>query len=91
MRPRISGKPSCLVTEPAAVARKVARFYGLHEVIASAHNLACILWAMVKHRCPYDPKRLGNPELHRARKECYLRRQAEQLGFNLPPVEGDVS
>lgn len=60
-------------------------------VTAAAHKLARILWAMVKHRRPYDPKRLGNPELARARKERYLRRQAEQLGFALTPVNGEVS
>jgi transposase len=60
-------------------------------VTAAAHKLARILWAMVKHRRPYDPKRLGNPELARARKERYLRRQAEQLGFALTPVHGEVS
>ena len=54
-------------------------------------NLARILWAIVRHRRPYDPKRLGNPELARARKERYLRRQAEQLGFALTPVNGEVS
>ncbi len=31
-------------------------------VTAAAHKLARILWAMVKHRRPYDPSRLGNPE-----------------------------
>lgn len=46
---------------------------------------------MVKHRRAYNPERLGNPELARARKERYLRRQAEQLGFNLTPLEGEVS
>lgn len=60
-------------------------------VTAAAHKLARILWAMVKHRRPYDPQRLGNPDLARARKERYLRRQAEQLGFALTPVEGEVS
>jgi hypothetical protein len=34
------------------------------------------------------PARLGNPELAQARKERYLRRQAEQLGFTLTPVHG---
>jgi hypothetical protein len=34
---------------------------------------------MVKHRRPYDPSLLGNPEMARIRKERYLRRQAEQL------------
>jgi transposase len=60
-------------------------------VTAAAHKLARILWAMVKHRRPYNPERLGNHELARARKERYLRRQAEQPGFNLTPVEGEVS
>ena len=60
-------------------------------VTAAAHKLARILWAMVKHRRPYDPSRLGNPELARVRKERYLRRQAEQLGFALTPVGGEVS
>ena len=60
-------------------------------VTAAAHKLARILWAMVKHRRPYNPERLGNPELARARKERYLRRQAEQLGFALTPVHGEVS
>lgn len=30
-------------------------------VTAAAHKLARILWAMVKHRRPYNPERLGNP------------------------------
>jgi hypothetical protein len=53
----------------------------------AAHKLARILYAMVKHRTPFDPDRLGNPEQSRARKERFLRRQAEQLGFTLTPVE----
>jgi transposase len=60
-------------------------------ITAAAHKLARILWAMVKRGCPYDPRRLGNPELARARKERYLRRQAEQLGFALTPANGEVS
>ena len=58
---------------------------------AAAHKLARILYAMVKHRRPYDPDRLGNPELRRARKERFLRRQAQQLGFTLTPLGGEVS
>ncbi len=46
---------------------------------------------MVKHRSPFEPARLGNPEQSRARKERFLRRQAEQLGFTLTPVEQEVS
>ena len=60
-------------------------------VTAAAHKLARILWAMIKYRRPYEPSRLGNPELVRARKERYLRRQAEQLGFTLTPAQGAVS
>jgi transposase len=60
-------------------------------VTAAAHKLAQILWAMVKHRRAYNPERLGNPQLARAREERYLRSQAEQLVFNLTPVEGEVS
>jgi transposase len=60
-------------------------------VTAAAHKLARILYAMVKHRTPFDSDRLGNPEQSRARKERFLRGQAEQLGFTLTPVEGEVS
>jgi hypothetical protein len=60
-------------------------------VTAAAHKLARILWAMASHRRPYDLQRLGNPQLTRARKECYLRRLAEQLGFALTPVGVEVS
>jgi hypothetical protein len=60
-------------------------------ITAAAHKLARVLWAMIKYRRPYDPERLGNPELRRARKERFLRRQAEQLGFALTPLGGEVS
>ncbi len=60
-------------------------------ITAAAHKLARVLWAMIKYRRPYDPGRLGNPELRRARKERFLRRQAEQLGFTLTPLGGEVS
>jgi transposase len=60
-------------------------------ITAAAHKLARVLWAMIKYRRPYDPERLANPELRRARKERFLRRQAQQLGFNLTPIEEEVS
>ena len=60
-------------------------------VTATAHKCARILWAMEKRRRPYDPLRLGNPELARARKQCYSRHEAEQLGFALTPVSKEVS
>jgi transposase len=72
--------------------RRISAKLGTKAAIATAaHKLARILYAMVKHRTPFDPDRLGNPDLRRARKERFLRRQAEQLGFTLTPVEGEVS
>ena len=61
------------------------------DLTAAAHKLARILYAMVKHRTPFEPARLGNPEQSRARKERFLRRQAEGLGFTLTPMEQEVS
>lgn len=60
-------------------------------ITAAAHKLARVLWAMIKHRRAYNPDAIGNPELRRARKERFLRRQAEQLGFTLTLLEGEVS
>ena len=60
-------------------------------ITAAAHKIARVPCAMIKYRRPYDPERLGNPELRRARKERFLRRQAEQLGFTLTPLGGEVS
>lgn len=59
--------------------------------LAPGLKIARILRAMVKHRRPYDSSRLGNPEQPRARKERYLRHQAEQLGFALTPLHAEVS
>ena len=59
-------------------------------VTAAAQKPARIFWAIVKHRRPNDPGRLGNPERLRARKVRYLRR-AKQLGLALTPVGGKVS
>jgi len=39
---------------------------------------------------PDNSRRLGNPELVRARKERYFCRQAELHGFTLSPVGGEV-
>jgi len=54
---------------------------------AVAHKLARVLYAMIKHRKPFDPARLGNPVLRRARKENALRRAAEELGYTLQPLQ----
>lgn len=59
-------------------------------ITGAAHKLARVLYAMIRHRRPYEPNRLGNPDLRRARKERYLRRQAAELGFVLTP-NGEVS
>lgn len=54
---------------------------------AAAHRLARVLYAMVKSRQPFDPERLGNPSLRRARKENALRRAAKMLGYELTPIQ----
>ncbi len=51
-------------------------------VTATAHKLARILWAMIKYCCPYQPSRLGNPELTRARKERYLNKSKLKTIWN---------
>lgn len=56
-------------------------------ITATAHKLARVLYAMVKHRRPFDPTRLGNPALRRQRKENALRRAAKELGFALQPLQ----
>ncbi len=42
---------------------------------------------MVKNRTPYEPKRIGNPTLTKARKERFLRQQAKELGYVLTPAQ----
>jgi len=54
---------------------------------AVAHKLARVLYAMIKYRKPFDPERLGNPALRKARKENSLRRAAMELGYVLQPIQ----
>jgi transposase len=54
---------------------------------AAAHKLARVLFAMVKSREPFDPERIGNSALRRARKENALRRAAKELGYDLQPLQ----
>ena len=54
---------------------------------AAAHKLARVLYSMIKYRKPYDPSKLGNPALRKARKERHLRRFAEELGYTLQPIQ----
>jgi transposase len=56
-------------------------------ITATAHKLARVLYAMVKHRRPFDANRLGNPALRRQRKENAVRRAAKELGFVLQPLQ----
>ena len=60
-------------------------------ITATAHKLARVLYAMIKHRRPFDPQRLGNLALRRQRKENALRRAAKELGFNLQPLQPEVA
>lgn len=60
-------------------------------VTAAAHKLARVLYAMIKTRSPYDPAKLGNPELAKARKQHFLQKQAEALGYQLTPINSEVS
>jgi transposase len=54
---------------------------------AAAHKLARVLYAMVRDRRPFEPSKLGNPELQRMRRENALRKNAKALGFILQPVQ----
>ena len=56
-------------------------------VTAAAHKLARVLYALVKHRQPFDAAKLGNPVLARQRKERSVRRLAADLGFTLQPLQ----
>jgi transposase len=54
---------------------------------ATAHKLARIIHHLVKHRCSYDASVFAHEEeLHRRRRERYLRKQAATLGFQLTPL-----
>ena len=59
----------------------------LAAITATARKLARVLYAMVKHRQPFDPSRPGNPPLPRQRKENALRRAAAKLGYALQPLQ----
>jgi hypothetical protein len=52
-------------------------------VTAAAHKLARILYTLIKTQREYNPARVGNEVLRKARKERSLHRLAEQLGYTL--------
>ena len=56
-------------------------------ITAAAHKLARVLYAMVKHRRPFDAARLGDPIKQRQRRENSLRKTAKALGFTLQPIQ----
>jgi transposase len=60
-------------------------------ITAAAHKLARVLYAMIKTRSPYNPAKLGNPDLAKARKQRFLIKQAEALGYRLTPINSEVS
>lgn len=66
--------------------RMKAKLGSAGAITATAHKLARIVWAMIKHRQPFDPARMGNPELRHQRKENALRRAAKELGYILQPI-----
>jgi hypothetical protein len=45
---------------------------------------------MIKHRQPFDPARMGNPELREQRKTNALRRMAKELGYDLQPIQAEA-
>jgi hypothetical protein len=67
--------------------RMKAKLGATAAATAAAHKLARVLYAMIRYRKPFDPARLGNPALRRARKENALRRAAKELGYILQPVQ----
>jgi transposase len=56
-------------------------------ITAAAHKLARVLYAMVKHRQPFDAARLGDPAKQRQRREISLCKTAKALGFLLQPIQ----
>lgn len=57
---------------------------------ATAHKIARVLYAMIRYRKPFDPDKLGDPQIRRQRKERSLRHQAAALGFALKPLQADA-
>ena len=68
--------------------RMKARLGAPEAITATAHKLARILHHLVKHRCPYDASVFTEQEeLHRARREKMLRKQAALFGYQLTPLQ----
>jgi transposase len=68
--------------------RMKARLGAPEAITAAAHKLARIIHHLVKHRCAYDASVFAEEEeLHRKRREKYLRKQAALFGFELTPLQ----
>jgi transposase len=68
--------------------RMKARLGAPEAITAAAHKLARILHHLIKHRCSYDASVFATHEqLHRRRREKYLRKQAASLGYQLTPIQ----
>ncbi len=67
--------------------RMRARLGAPEAITATAHKLARIYYAIVKHRTPYDETKLiGTPEVQARQHRQRLEKQAAKLGFALTPL-----
>jgi hypothetical protein len=64
-----------------------ARLGAPEAITATAHKLARIYYAIVKHRRPYDETKIaGTAEQQALKRRARLERQAAKLGFTLTPL-----
>ena len=69
-----------------------ARLGGPQAITATAHKLARIFYALLKHGHAYvDPGQDAYERQHRERAVKALRRRARELGFNLATNQDEVS
>jgi hypothetical protein len=55
---------------------------------ATAHKIAIIFWTMVKNEVEYDATLWAERDAEREKRfEARLKRQAQQLGYKLVPIE----
>jgi transposase len=67
--------------------RMRARLGAPEAITATAHKLARIYYAIVKHRRPYDETKIaGTPEAQALKRRQRLEKQAAKLGFTLTPL-----
>ena len=67
--------------------RMRARLGAPEAITATAHKLARIYYAILKHRRPYDETKIaGTPEQQALKRRQRLEKQAAKLGFTLTPL-----